>query len=512
MDRLVALLVASMLTVTGAAFATHAQRADDDPSAWPASGDETSGPAHGGDGHALSASKDERLARAASGHVPTAADLPTLERFGTIAFGPDAPWTPAQGVVSGSGTADDPYLIEGVYADLLYVADTDVDFEVRDSWIGRLILDWHGDNGLVHHNRILAFEVNRNVERTGGPSAAVIAHNVIDEFTQLRHFDGVVAENVIGRSETNLVDRGVAFDIAGFNGAVIRDNLVFGGVDVKIHGHHHDDGMGGSHNHGTPDTAPSNAVQGETLQEDHAERHHRLLFEHNTIVDPLGFGLRYNDRNHAGDDRQATSEQEPALELPHTHRTHVAFVENTVDGAPFLVEIFMAKDELHRAPEGAVRSPSDPEGSLHRGGRGELVIERNRIVNATVKDGIFLTAVGDADVRLVGNVVEKPLAALGSGAGIRLVGFERSTIEVLDNRIDGFRRGVAGQAFDAETTWTVAGNRITGAEEDVWWDESVPNAPEGEASDGPHGHAAPAARTLNPAQDIDAPAASTFRP
>ncbi|HLE96674.1 MAG TPA: hypothetical protein VI997_04820, partial [Candidatus Thermoplasmatota archaeon] len=237
---------------------------------------------------------------------------------------------------------------------------------------------------------------------------------------------------------------------------------------------------------------------------------HRLLFERNTIVDPLGFGLRYNDRNHAGDDRQATSEQEPALELPHSHETHVAFLENTVDGAPFLVEIFMAKDELHGL------------------GRGELLVEGNRIVNATMKDGIFLTAVGEADVRLVGNVVEKSLALLGSGSGIRLVGFEDSTIEILDNRIDGFRHGVSAQAFDGATRWTVAGNRITGAEQDVWWDESVPNAPEqgDRDADDEHDHEAAASSAeplsspapssspepdvMNPVQEVEARGRSTI--
>ena len=472
MQRLVSVLLALLLLVTGVAYALHV---DDATAPETAAAD-----AHAdGHDHAAAADREARLARASSGRVPTDLDVGGLQRYGTLAFRPDTPWTPADGVAAGSGTPEDPYLIEGVYADVLYIGDTDVDFEIRDSYIRHLVLDWHGANGLVHHNRILSLNTNRNVERTGGPSAAVIVHNVIDEVTQLRHFDGVVAHNVIGR--TTLADAtvgdaarralaatdgsSVVFDIAGFNGAAIHDNLVYGGLDVKVHGHHHDDGTGRmSHNHGTAD-----AAQAESYAEDHGERHHTLDLHDNVIVDPLGFGLRYNDLNHAGDDRQATSEQEPMLESPHRHFTHVKIRDNVVDGAPIRVEVFMAPDELHR------------------GGRGQMEITGNRIVNATTKDGILLGAVRDADVLVAGNTMSKAASAIRT-YGVRAEQLANSTLVVRDNAIDGFHYGVLAQHFDANTTWTVEGNSIVGAARDVYWDQSVANPPSSGQEHAAHEH------------------------
>lgn len=468
MQRLVSLLLGLLLVVTGVAYALHVDGADGADEGDSAEGAD----AHGGDHPGVESDREARLARASSGRVPTELDALGLERHGSIALRADTPWTPSHGVSAGSGTPEDPYLIDGVYADIVYIADTAVDFEIRNSYIGHLVLDWHGNNGLVHHNRILALNTNRNVERTGGPSAAVIVHNVIDEVTQLRHFDGLVADNVIGRETTNILDRRVAFDIAGFNGAEIRDNLVHGGVDIKVHGHHHDDGSGRlSHNHGAADGA-----QEESYGEDHAERHHALDFHDNVIVDPFGFGLRYNDLNHAGDDRQATSEQEPMLETPHVHFTYVKIRDNALDGAPIRVEVFMAPDELHR------------------GGRGTMEITGNRVLNATTKDGILIGAVKDADVLVAGNSLSK-LTPLLRSYGIRALHLENSTLRVLDNRIDGFHYGVVAQDFDANTTWSVEGNRVSGAAKDVFWDESVANPPEGGSHEGhEHGDAVAGAR------------------
>jgi hypothetical protein len=416
---------------------------------------------HGGGAHAWSGG---------TGVVPTMQDaLLTLERRQSIVIDGDAGFNPANGVRSGSGTYDDPFVISGWFVDQVLIKDTSEAFEFRGNYVGDiLILDWTGKGGYVHHNHVNNLRTNRNVERTGDPSATVIEHNAILRVEELRHFDGEVRNNTIGRSDLlgSLLTGGVVFNIAGLNGAGIHDNVVFGGVDMKIHGHHHSDRPGlHSHNHGQPDEA-----QAEDHVEDHQVRYVDFHFYGNRIVDD-GFGMRYNDLNHAGDDRQATSEQEPMLEKPHVHHTRVSLHDNVIEGATLRIAALNAVDERHLPGETAT-----------------LDIHHNRILKPAAGDGLVVQDVRNATVRIHENVVEKGGAQLTGTSAILLQRFGNVTVEVGENALGDYRYGVRASAFDNLTQWTVHGNRAPGVKQEVYWDDSVANPPAGQAKDDHAGH------------------------
>lgn len=414
--------------------------------------------------------------------VPEDLDRLGLETLGAVAIRGDEGFTPAAGISGGSGTAADPFVIRGVRTPLLQLSDTTAYFVVAGSDIGTLVLDWNGKGGLVCRNHIGDLRVNRNVERVEAPTAGIIEGNRIDKVGQIRHYDGMFRDNEVGTATS----RGVVLNIDGMNGADFARNAIRGGVDMKIHGHHH--GVpGDSHMHVTR-TAESNAEAAETGEGapsadegahaamkpsvdadgvDHADRPVLFRFHDNTIVDPSGFGLRYNDRNHAGDDRTAASEASPQLELPHVHRTTILIENNTIASAPLRVEIVNAADERHLAGQHA-----------------SLVVRRNVVKDVVTGSGIIVSAVSDADVLVSENTVQRASLAgvnlgLGTAAGIDLVSFGNSTVRVVANSISGFTYGVRAREFDAGTSWSVGKNSVSGAKRDVWWDGSVPNPPAG---------------------------------
>ncbi len=413
------------------------------------------------------------------GAIPSLADaISDLERRDRIVIAGDAAFNPANGVREGSGTPEDPFVISGYYVDVLVLSDTSRTYEVRDSFIRKLILDWTGSGAdgadasqvrsYVHHNRILDLEVNRNVARTGDTTASVIEHNEIVKVTQLRHFDGIFRFNTVGDANRLPILAGaptVVFNIAGLNAASIHDNVIHGGVDMKIHGHHHSDRPGlWSHNHAAPDSQ-----QEEAHDENHSLRYIAFDFSDNHVIDPSGFGVRYNDKNHEADDRQATSEQEPALEKRHIHFTTVRLVNNTIEQAPLRVEIMNAADKRHVAGE-----------------HGVLDVIRNTIRSPAGGDAILIGGVRNAAVTVRGNVVDRADALLASGAGIVAHSFENVTMHVDGNRMTGFRYGVHATAFDDTTHWFVHGNDAGAAKYPVWWDDSVANPPAGKG--GAHGN------------------------
>lgn len=404
-----------------------------------------------------------------TGTIPTLADaMLKLERRGSIIITDDAAFNPANGVRSGSGTYEDPFVISGWYVDQILIADTSLAFEIKDSYVADiLVLDWTGQGGYVHHNHVQNLRTNRNVERTGDPSATVIEKNLILRVEELRHFDGEVRHNTIGKEGVVPLVGGqaVAFNIAGLNGAGIHDNLVFGGVDMKIHGHHHTDKPGvSSHNHGKADES-----QSEAHDEDHQLRYVDFHFYRNHIVDDK-FGMRYNDLAHAGDDRQATSEQEPMLEKPHVHHTRITIQDNVIEGATLRVAAVNSLDERHLAGETATIS-----------------IVGNKIVKPVLGDGVILQDVRNATVLIEGNVVEKPDVQLTVSSAILLTRFWNSTVLVTGNDVGAWEYGVRAHEFDAATNWTVADNRAAGSDHPVYWDDSVANPPGG-ASGAHAGH------------------------
>ena len=418
---------------------------------------------HGGGAHPWAGGK---------GAIPTLQDaLLKLERRGSIVIAGDEGFNPANGVRSGSGTYEDPFVISGWYVDQVLVADTSKAFVFTGNYVSDiLILDWTGKGGYVHHNHLDDLRTNRNVARTGDPSATVIEGNLILDVEELRHFDGEVRNNTIGREDllgSLLRGDGVVLNIAGLNGAGIHDNVIFGGVDMKIHGHHHSDMPGlHSHNHGQPDEA-----QAEDHIEDHQVRYVDFHFYGNRIVD-TGFGMRYNDLNHAGDDRQATSEQEPMLEKPHVHHTRISLHDNVIEGATLRVAAINAVDERHLGGETA-----------------ELDIHHNRILKPTAGDGIVVQDVRNATVSIHDNVIEKGSLQLAGTSAVFLHRFGNATVLVGQNQMGDYRYGVRAAEFDNMTRWSVADNRAPGVKQLVYWDDSVANPPEGAAEEQGHeGH------------------------
>jgi hypothetical protein len=463
-----ALLMAGALLLAGVAAATLV------PNPMAASPDEGQGPGQGmtmGAPHHAHGGAGAHDYHGGTGTIPDLVTAMTkLQRRTAITIGNDSQWNPANGVRGGSGTYEDPFVISGWYVDTILIKDTSRAFELKENYVSNiLVLDWTGDGGYVHHNHLENMRTNRNVARTGDPSATVIENNDILRVEQLRHFDGEVRNNTIGQPGlTHILQRDVIFDIAGLNGAGIHDNVIYGGVDMKLHGHHHADHDGGaSHNHGT-------GVHDD--MDDHQVRYIDFEFYRNRIVDD-GFGLRYNDLNHAGDDRTATSEQEPDLEKPHVHHTTIRLHDNVIDGATLRVAVVNAQDERHVPGESAVLELAD-----------------NQVLEPAAGDGIFVQVVRDALVLVHGNVVEKGPLQLQGTSGIRLAGFSNSTIVVGGNTIGDYVYGIRASGFDALTRWTVLPNDAPGVDYPVYWDSSVANAPEGagapEAPHEGHGHEA----------------------
>lgn len=298
----------------------------------------------------------------------------------------------AQGYLSGEGTEDDPYVLERFYVDGdLTIQSTDRAIVIRNGYVGgQLSLNYIGEAVHVHHVYAKDLRVNENVARSGDNTGGVFHDNAFGFVGQIRHFTGTFFDNTVGPrpqgvTATALGDSGiirvpeeVVFNFDGFHGADVHHNTFHGMVDIKLHGHNHGDcflcpvhdhadptgypagqegreepnGTGdGAHDHPLPE-------EYETLgmRSHHSVRYHSLLFRDNTIHVPEGVALRYNDRNHAGDDRTANSEPNDHLEDPHLHHQDITFARNTLDGGRFQLEIFNARDDRHVvANTGALR-------------------------------------------------------------------------------------------------------------------------------------------------------------
>lgn len=271
------------------------------------------------------------------------------------------------------------------------------------SLAGRLVLDWNGQCVHAYHNLIQDLRVNQNNARTGYATGGLIEDNRILTVGQIRHYDGEFRQNEIGervyidaylsgRAAARPLDiapdaypagsppggpalatmkAGRAINADGFNEAWMHDNVIYGSVDLDLHGHHHGPGFfareshyhGDLHNHARMVNATTGAcaysyppeaplIPGITLpllaeepqclpHHDHTKRWTSIRFERNVILDPLGYGLRYEDQNHEGDDRIATSETMVELNMPHFHRTHIALADNLILGSLW-VDVFNA--------------------------------------------------------------------------------------------------------------------------------------------------------------------------
>ncbi len=439
---------------------------------------------HGADaGHGVRHDAQTGMERPAfsegEGRVPSAEEAASLPQLSRIRIIGDDGFVPANGVVAGNGTLADPYVIEGWYVTgEMTIQDTDACVVVRENYVGgQLTLNWNGICVHAHHNFVRDLRVNENIRRTGYATGGFIEHNEVEIVGQLRHYDGVFRYNTVGPADPGslydavletvpydfVVDRRVA-NIDGFNQGIIHGNTFHGSVDLDFHGHHHGTGFFAPHSH----------YHGDTLERemghDHTQRWTSVVFSQNHIIDLEGYGLRYDDRNHAGDDRTAASEQEETLELDHVHRTRVELVGNTVEGAGLWIDVFNADDERHPERNDGWLTIEDNTVVLHERDPGPLGIYDR--YEATT--GILVQTSKELELRVAGNDLR---VARGADSGyldvlspepvfraLRLDRITDGTVSVVGNTADGFDVGVAAGRFDA-VSWRLAGNDFGGAQE-----------------------------------------------
>ena len=449
---------------------------------------------------------------AAAGSVPTPSVAETLEEVSFLEVKGDKGFNPANGVREGKGTLDDPYVISGYYVTGdLYLGDTDACFEVKENFIaGQLSLNWNGQCAWVHHNFIRDLRVNENIQRTGYATGGLIEANQIEFIGQLRHYDGELRDNVVGpRTDTSafddvleetplLIPDLLLANIDGFNQGLIHHNTFYGPVDLDLHGHHHGTGFFAPHSHYHEDDLNHTPDH----EEDHTDRWTSVAFTDNKIVDDVAYGLRYEDENHAGDDRTATSEDTEMLNEDHVHHTDVLIARNTIDGGQIWIDIFNADDQNHKARNPGWLSVVDnvvvlkerqDKGLLGLGVGVPFVTAQPYVAHAA----ILVQATKEFEATIAGNLLtflpaddqpsKGPLADLGlpdfmgpqqeEPAAIRIEGVSDANLTVADNQASGFYYGVQARDMDAKVAWSVLGNDFGDAKHDVYYDDSVANKP-----------------------------------
>ena len=383
----------------------------------------------------------------------------------------------AHGVRSGSGTADDPYVISGWILHHIEIADTSKAVRIVDNAIqGTLRLNWIGPNVLVRGNDIFDLRVNENVERTGAPTSGRIVDNTFEVVGQLRHFDGMFMHNTVGRpgNQDGVFGpfsslQAVNFD--GFNGAHFAHNTIYGYVETRLHGHHHSSSYGDtSHMHTA--TKSHKGHHGDHV--DHTQRFHQVVMEHNTIYASGPFGLLYVDTNHAGNDRRAASETDPDLELPHVHHTKIHVLDNTVIGAGITVDIFNAEDELHER---------FARGLMHIEGN-DITLEMDEGLFSNYVAGIQVWQARNMKLRIVDNRIEGPEPSSWAFAewwtsadGLVLDTIDVADVTIKDLRISDVRTGVRATQMTERVEWTIQGLRTRNVDDRVQYDQSVANEP-----------------------------------
>ncbi|MEA3191006.1 MAG: hypothetical protein QOD77_1588 [Thermoplasmata archaeon] len=466
---------------------------------------------HAGDGpHAQLGMERPRFPERA-GTIPTADAAKSLEEASFLQIDSDKGFNPSNGVRGGTGTLADPYVISGYHVTGdLYIADTDACFEVRENYLdGQLSLNWNSQCVFVHHNFIRDLRVNENIPRLGQPTGGLIELNKIAFVGQIRHYDGEFRHNEVGPFTPRDIFDGLqkvfeenpfpfeentrVMNIDGWNQALFHHNRFVGSIDLQIHGHHHGTGFLATHSHYHGDDEARM-----THEEDHTDRWQSVVFADNDIVDPKGYGLRYTDENHAGDDRTASSESTEMLEKEHVHHTWAQILRNKVDGAGILVDIFNADDELHTS-----RNP----GWLSILDNAVTMVERKPGLLGNVffgplydqNTGIRVWAAKEARIDVRGNTLsfqsapatDDPVATLSdminqaapffaadqtAPTAIHLDRLALANVTVAGNKATGFEYGVAARDMAEDAYWIVWSNAMDGAHP-VYWDDSVVNQP-----------------------------------
>jgi hypothetical protein len=381
---------------------------------------------------------------------PAVAEASSYEQRDPIRITKNDQFTLANGVRSGSGTAEDPYVISGWKLSRLEIRDTSAHVVIRDNHItSHMVLDWIGPGVTVEDNLINDLRVNQNVRRTGAATSGVIRDNRFGIIGQLRHFDGVFTRNRVDVTDS-MFDvvfdafgshrRAVNFD--GWNGARFTRNVIRGGyVEVRLHGHHHGSGFGEHSHHHAP---------GHAEPVDHSKRYHRVWVSNNEITVDEGPALIYTDTAHVANDRTAASEQNEELNKPHQHWTQAYLRNNTLRGGGVQVQIFNARDERHVATNRGILEISGNEITL---AAPERKVFGHHVAGIDVWDAV------DVDLRIEHNRITGPGAPegldpfAGYPAGLRIDGINKADIYLLDNKLSHFEFGLELYRFGKDVTW-----------------------------------------------------------
>lgn len=411
----------------------------------------------------------------------------------------------AEGYLTGDGTPESPYVLEDFYvSDELSITSINRSLILREGYVdGTLRLNYIGESLYVHHVYADDLRVNENVKRTGPNTGGLFHDNHFAFVGQIRHFVGEFTKNDIGPRPTGAVadylgDAGIAkvspevvFNFDGFHRADVHHNRFVGEVDIKLHGHNHADCLVCPvHDHSDerefPDRERDHTATDSAIGFDsrHSVRYVSLLFHDNRIEVPGGVALRYNDRNHAGDDRTANSEPNPRLEDPHVHHQDVTIRGNTLVGGSLLIDVFNAADERH---------PLQNQGVLRLQNNDVLVRFQAPAASRTSPafvSGIQVQSMDGLELRAIGNDVgflrvddDEPGSALWGVLerdpelrGFHLASAKTSNLTIADNTVDDGRFGVYAQDFAETVHWILRSNEFQTTE--TWRGQDVQNPPE----------------------------------
>lgn len=405
--------------------------------------------------------------------APSGAALAGYEQRGSVTIADDDDFIAQNGVRGGSGTEADPFVISGWDLPSLVLRDTSAHVVISGNSIDRLILNWNGPGLTVVNNTVGDMRVNENVRRTGAPTSGHITNNVFRSVSQLRHFDGVFANNTVGRKGTTdlpfFQSPVVGFD--GFNGARFKDNVIYGFVNVQLHGHHHGSSYSdASHHHG----APSDEHAGHDMEDvDHTVRYHAVYLTGNKIYSSGYAALRYTDQAHVANDRTASSEQNEELNQPHVHNTRLVITGNQLIGSGLEIDIFNAQDQKHRAPSTGFVAVKNNQISLIRTMEVDQVFQYRTGIQVRQARGMKMEITGNKIT--IDNSGADPLSQQFSGdTGIDLYGLADARLYVIDNYVGGTTLGLSAREFAPTVEWYLDDFRTSGVETRVSYDESNP--------------------------------------
>jgi hypothetical protein len=399
----------------------------------------------------------------------------------------------AEGYLQGAGTKEDPYVLERFYVERdVSIESTDRALIIREGFVkGTLRLNYVGEALYVHHVYATDLRINENIKRSGPNTGGLFHDDAFAVVGQIRHFVGEFRNNEVGpRPASGVQDAlgdsgvfpvpaGVVFNLDGFHTADIHHNVFIGAVVAKLHGHNHGDcftcpvhdhsnatldaeRMAG-HEHAYTDEADMDVLG---LKTHHSVRYSSLAFHDNEIRVEGGYALRYNDRNHAGDDRTANSEANESLNDPHVHFEDVTFAHNRLMGGGFQMDVFNAEDEKHVVPSlGVVRfignevtvdyEPTKPMGAGSATLTG-LLFDAAQGLELRVRDNVVRFAErrsGAQDSALL-----DPMRAPAQIIGLQLDGFKTSNVTIAGNRVESGTYGVFASRLTATVHWQLVHN------------------------------------------------------